>query len=310
MSETDAWFKPVFRDFAKKEILPSTPQRRGETAAEMTPKSSPVKLRGKTRNAKKGVNSVAPRQGLGGVQDAPDPRDHAYVPPPEILENLPPRVDLKKHFPAIYNQGQVNSCTANAIAGAMEYDAIRQGVKEVFTPSRLFIYYNERVLEGTVGKDAGGQIRDGIKSIAKQGDCPEPHWPYSAKAVIQKPPGKCYSQARSFKALEYQRIGHNLDHMRACLASGYPFVFGIKVFSSFEGDAVKKSGRLDMPRKGEKTVGLHAVVACGYDDSSRRFIVRNSWGSGWGKRGYFTMPYDYLLDSKISHDFWTIRVVR
>ena len=87
--------------------------------------------------------------------------------------------------------------------------------------------------------------------------------------VTQKPPGECYSQARSFKALEYQRIGHNLDHMRACLASGYPFVFGIKVFSSFEGDAVRKSGHLKMPRKGERTVGLHAVVACGYDDTDR-----------------------------------------
>jgi C1A family cysteine protease len=267
-------------------------------------------MESKPRTHKEGGRSDARVLGLGGVRDTPDARDHSYVPPPEILKNLPPRADLKKHFPTVYNQGQVNSCTANAIAAAMEFDALRQGVKEVFTPSRLFIYYNEREMEGTVGKDAGGQIRDGIKSISRQGDCPEEHWPYSAEMVTQRPPGKCYSQARSFKALEYQRIGHNLDHMRACLASGYPFVFGIKVFSSFEGDAVRKSGRLDMPRKGEKTVGLHAVVACGYDDSSSRFIVRNSWGSGWGKRGYFTMPYDYLLDSKISHDFWTIRVVR
>jgi C1A family cysteine protease len=192
----------------------------------------------------------------------------------------------------------------------MEFDAIRSGVKNVFTPSRLFIYYNERVMEGTVGKDSGGQIRDGIKSIAKQGDCPEALWPYLEEGVKVKPAGKCYSTARSFKAIQYQRIGHNLDHMRACLASGYPFVFGIKVFSSFEGDAVRKSGKLDMPRKNEKTVGLHAVVACGYDDSIQRFWVRNSWGSGWGKRGYFTIPYEYLLDPKISHDFWTIRVVR
>jgi hypothetical protein len=202
------------------------------------------------------------------------------------------------------------NCTANAIGGAMEYDALRQVPKQAFTPSRLFIYYNERAMEGTVGKDAGGQIRDGIKSVAKQGDCPETLWSYDAKIVTIKPAEKCYSHARSFRALEYQRIGHNLNHMKACLASGHPFVFGIKVFSSFEGDAVRKSGRLNMPRKGEKVVGLHAVVACGYDDAQQRFIVRNSWGSGWGMRGYFTIPYDYLLDSKISHDFWTIRVVR
>jgi len=248
--------------------------------------------------------------GLGGVRDKPDKLDYPYVPPPSLLAKLPPRWDLRKYFPKVYNQGQINSCTGNAIAGAMEFDAIRSGAARVFTPSRLFIYYNERAIEGTVNKDAGGQIRDGIKSIAKQGDCAETLWPYDESLVKVKPHDGCYSVARSFKAIEYQRIGHNLDHMRACLASGYPFVFGIKVFSSFEGDAIKKSGRLNMPRKHEKVVGLHAVVACGYDDSKGRFWVRNSWGSGWGKRGYFTIPYEYLLDPKISHDFWTIRVVR
>ncbi len=277
----------------------------------MKPKATSKSKRAPARRSA-GVSSTPSHalHGFGGVRDAPDSRDHPYVPPVGVAKNLPPSADLRGYFPPVYNQGQVNSCTSNAIAGAMEFDAKRQGMKDVFTPSRLFIYYNERAMEGTQGKDSGGQIRDGIKSIAKQGDCPEHHWPYDAKMVTQKPPDECYSQARSFKALEYQRIGHNLDHMRACLASGYPFVFGIKVFSSFEGDAVRDSGHLKMPRKGEKTVGLHAVVACGYDDANRWFIVRNSWGGGWGMHGYFTIPYDYLLDSKISHDFWTIRVVR
>ncbi len=202
------------------------------------------------------------------------------------------------------------NCTANAIAAAMEFDAISQGVKEVFTPSRLFVYYNERVMTNTQGQDSGGQIRDGIKSIAKQGDCPEVHWPYLAKMVTQEPAKGCYTRAKSFTALEYQRMGHNLDHMKACLASGYPFVFGFVVYSSFEGSAVKQSGHLGLPKKGEKMVGLHAVVACGYDDAKRWFIVRNSWGRQWGLEGYFTMPYEYLLDPKLSHDFWTIRVVR
>ena len=267
------------------------------------------------RETKKGSNpgagwETAGRHGLGGVRDAPDPRDHTYSPPREVAQNLPTSADLRPRFPPVYDQGQINSCTSNAIAAAMEFDAMKQGVKEVFTPSRLFIYYNERAAEGTAGKDAGGQIRDGIKSIAKQGDCPEDRWPYDERQVTAKPHDACYSQARSFKALEYQRMGHDLDHMRACLASGYPFVFGIKVYSSFEGDAVRRSGHLRMPRKGEKVVGLHAVVACGYDDANRWFLVRNSWGAGWGMKGYFTIPYAYLLDPKISHDFWTIRVVR
>jgi len=277
----------------------------------MKPKAGSRTKGGPTRKiAVKEANKAPATDGLGGVRDRPDSRDHIYVPPAGVLKNLPPSVDLRKHFPPVYNQEQINSCTANAIAGAMEFDAKKQGMEEVFTPSRLFIYYNERLMEGTEGKDVGAAIRDGIKSIVKQGDCPEHHWPYDSKLVTQKPHDGCYSQARSFKAIEYQKIGRDLDHIRACLASGYPFVFGIRVFTSFQGNAVRDSGHLKMPRKGEKTIGLHAVVACGYDDKNRWFIVRNSWGSGWGMKGYYTMPYEYLMDSKISHDFWTIRVVR
>ncbi len=247
--------------------------------------------------------------GFGGIRDTPDSRDHAYVPPAAILANLPRKVDLRDSLPPVYNQYQINSCTGNAIAAAMEFDDLKRGLKDVTTPSRLFIYYNERVLEGTTDKDAGGQIRDGIKSVAAQGACAETLWPYLKAEVLVKPPKLSYSGARRYRAVEYQRMIRSLDHLKSCLASGYPFVFGIKVFTSFQGAAVKKTGKLDMPRKGEKTIGLHAVLAAGYDDRIRRFIVRNSWGRQWGMKGYFTMPYEYLLDSKISHDFWTIRFV-
>jgi len=247
--------------------------------------------------------------GLGGIRDTPDSRDHAYVPPTEILAHLPSKVDLRGSLPPVYNQYEINSCTANAIAAAMEFDDLKQGLKSVTTPSRLFIYYNERAMEGTPNKDAGGQIRDGIKSVSAQGACAETVWPYLKADVLVKPPEVSYSQARRYRAVEYQRLMRNLDHLKSCLASGYPFVFGIKVFTSFQGAAVKKTGKLDMPRKGEKTIGLHAVLAAGYDDRIRRFIVRNSWGREWGMHGYFTIPYVYLLDPKISHDFWTIRFV-
>ena len=97
--------------------------------------------------------------------------------------------------------------------------------------------------------------------------------------------------------------------MKSCLAEGYPFVFGFTVYESFESEAVAKSGKLNMPKKGEAQVGGHAVMAVGYSDSSKRFIVRNSWGTSWGLNGYFTMPFDYLLNENLSDDFWTIRLV-
>jgi C1A family cysteine protease len=247
--------------------------------------------------------------GFGGIRDTPDSRDHPYVPPPAILANLPGKVDLRESLPPIYNQYEINSCTANAIAAAMEFDDLKRGLKDVKTPSRLFIYYNERVLEGTTKEDAGAQIRDGIKCVSRQGACAETVWPYLKADVLVNPSRVSYSQARRYTAVEYQRIVRNLDHLKSCLASGYPFVFGIRVFTSFQGAAVKKTGKLDMPRKGEKSIGLHAVLAAGYDDKIHRFIVRNSWGRQWGMNGYFTMPYEYLLNQKISHDFWTIRFV-
>jgi C1A family cysteine protease len=97
--------------------------------------------------------------------------------------------------------------------------------------------------------------------------------------------------------------------MKSCLADGFPFVFGFTVYESFESDEVAETGKLNMPDPSEMEVGGHAVLAVGYNDASKRFWVRNSWGKGWGKAGYFTMPYDYLLNENLSDDFWTTRIV-
>ena len=200
------------------------------------------------------------------------------------------------------------SCTANAIAAALEFDQMKEK-QQVFMPSRLFIYYNERVMEGTVNEDSGAQIRDGIKSVAQQGDCPETLWPYDITKFAVKPPAQCYQQALKFKALQYQRLSQILNQLKGCLASGYPFVFGFTVYSSFESQQVAQTGHAPMPSPPEASVGGHAVMAVGYDDSQNWFIVRNSWGVGWGMQGYFTLPYAYLLEQNLANDFWTIRIV-
>jgi len=208
----------------------------------------------------------------------------------------------------VYDQGQLGSCTANAIAAALEFDQTKEK-QQVFMPSRLFIYYNERDMEGTVNEDSGAQIRDGIKSVAQQGDCPETLWPYDITKFAVKPPAQCYQQALKFKALQYQRLSQILNQLKGCLASGYPFVFGFTVYSSFESKQVAQTGHAPMPSPSEASVGGHAVMAVGYDDSQNWFIVRNSWGIGWGMQGYFTLPYAYLLERNLANDFWTIRIV-
>jgi C1A family cysteine protease len=172
--------------------------------------------------------------------------------------------------------------------------------------SRLFIYYNERVIEHSVDSDSGAMIRDGIKSLKKQGVCSEKSWPYVISKFTVKPNVACYKEALNHQITSYHRIT-TLDDMRQCLAEGFPFVFGFTVYESFESQTVAKNGIVNMPKSNEKVLGGHAVLAVGYNEKDKRFIVRNSWGTSWGIKGYFTMPYDYLSDRNLSDDFWTIR---
>jgi C1A family cysteine protease len=246
---------------------------------------------------------------FGWVPDIPDHRDHLYAAPLRRLGPLPKVVDLRKQCPPVYDQGELGSCTANAIGAAFEFELRKQNLAKDFMPSRLFIYYNERAMEHTIMSDAGAMIRDGIKSVKNQGVCSEKTWPYMPTKFKSKPPAPAYKEALTHQVMSYERLVPTVPQLKGCLASGFPFVFGFSVFDAFESDAVAKSGKLDLPGPKEKSLGGHAVLAVGYDDAKQRFIVRNSWGNGWGLKGYFTMPYAYLTDDNLSDDFWTIKVV-
>jgi C1A family cysteine protease len=251
------------------------------------------------------TNSKLPRR-FGWIPDRPDHRDFRYATPGPVLRALPHKVDLRKQCPVIYDQGELGSCTANAIAAGIEFDRLKQDLRD-FTPSRLFIYYNERAMEGTVEADAGASIRDGVKSVAKQGDCPESEWPYAIEKFAAKPSQECYRDALKYKAVSYRKIDYNVTQMKGCLAEGYPFVFGISVYANFPMQT--RTGDIPMPGNADSTHQGHAMLIVGYEDSKRRFFVRNSWGAGWGKRGYGTIPFEYLLNPDLSADFWTIRIV-
>ena len=251
----------------------------------------------------------------GWIPDLPDHRDLLFAAPPSVLLKLPAKINLTSHSPEVYDQGQIGSCTANAIGAAIEFDRVKQKLAD-FMPSRLFVYYNERVMENTINEDSGAMIRDGIKSVAKQGVCAETMWPYDPSPfppnphLTKKPSARCYKEALKHTAVQYQRVSRNLSQMKGCLASGYPFVFGFTVYDSFESDVVADNGVVPMPSPRERVLGGHAVVAIGYDDRQSRFRVRNSWGKKWGVKGYFTMPYTYLLDENLSDDFWKITLVK
>lgn len=238
-------------------------------------------------------------------RDYHDTRDLLYEVSEETLHALPSSVDLTAKCPAVYDQGNLGSCTANAIAAAFEFDVLRQNLAD-FMPSRLFIYYYERLLEGDVSEDNGAAIRDGIKVLNKRGVCPESEWPYDIARFADAPPVQAVTDAENDKAVKYRRIPQSLATMKGCLASGFPFVGGISVYQSF---MAATNGVIPMPSPGEALEGGHAILFCGYDDASQRFIFRNSWGTSWGQQGYGTIPYTYLTSPRLAADFWQIEVV-
>lgn len=243
---------------------------------------------------------------FGWKRDLPHPLDYRYAAPAHRLRALPIRVDLRDECPPIYDQLACGSCTANALGAAHQFDQIKQGQKD-FVPSRLFIYYQERSLERTISEDAGAMIRDGAKVLAQFGAPPESTWPYDVARFATKPTTQAYVEALPHRVTSYARVSQNLQQMKGCLADGCPFVFGFSVFDSFESDEVARTGIVPMPKPtSEEFLGGHAVLCVGYDDVTGRFIVRNSWGEGWGDKGYFTMPYAYLSDSDLSSDLWTL----
>jgi len=213
-------------------------------------------------------------------------------------------VDLRGRMPPVFNQGQLGSCSANALVAAMAFD------DPSMIGSRLFLYYNERTLENTVADDSGAALSDGVTALNTQGLCPEEMWPYSddKERFKEKPTQACYDDAKSHAATTYNHVEASEQAIKAALSSGYPVVVGILVFSSFEGADVAQTGNVPLPQPGEQDLGGHAVVCVGYTGDS--WIMRNSWGAQWGDQGYFYLPIQYLTDPKFClTDFWIITSV-
>jgi C1A family cysteine protease len=267
---------------------------------------SPVALKGVQNMADSKLNRK-----YGWKPDPPDERDFVYkcvrsYPP----KGMPSKVNLNRvsPFPPIYDQGSLGSCTGQAIAAAIAYANMKTEAVEL-NPSRLFIYYNERELEDTINEDSGAAIRDGIKVVNKFGVCTETLWPYDIQQFAARPPEVCYQEAIKEKVVEYARVQQAEVQLKRCLAELFPVVFGLMIYSSFESPDVVRTGIVNFPTATESLLGGHAVLLVGYDDFTKRFLVRNSWGAEWGQGGHFTIPYSYVSNPNLAADFWTIRLV-
>jgi len=214
-------------------------------------------------------------------------------------------VDLRSKLRIMYDQGNLGSCTANALCYSFIYD------DPTYSPSRLFLYYNERLLDKSVNEDAGSTLTQGIVALEKYGVCSEYTWPYIINKFKIKPPTNAYSEGLQHQVLSSLRVEQTIQSMKGCLISGFPFVVGIQIYSSFESATVAKTGYVPMPNiKKEQLLGGHAVICMGYNDTKGVWIMKNSWGPNWGDQGYFYLPYNYLLSSTLSGDMWQITKVR
>lgn len=248
--------------------------------------------------------------GYGTAKDRRDRRDHVYEPPARFTRHLPQTVDLRPHMPPVYNQRHLNSCSANAIAAALWFnERHRQGNARYPSPSRLFIYFNERAIDGILTQNGPVSLRSGYKTVNRDGVCSERLWPYDVRRFRRNPTARCRKAASEHRAVRYMRLHSNLTDMRACLANHQPFTFGFSVHETFKSRLVKQTGVVPLPSHLDKRLGGHAMLVVGYFEDSRHFIARNSWGSSWGDRGYCYVPYHYLLDPDLAWDFWTVSKV-
>lgn len=241
----------------------------------------------------------------GWKPDLPDNRDYHFDARREKPRKMPSLVDLRKLCPAIRDQGNLGSCGAFAGGGAYN-TAAKIEEKPVVVPSPLFLYYNTRLIEKTVDYDSGVEIRDVIKALNKYGTAGESLWPYKIAKYKSKPPKRAYVDGLKHQAVKYLRLEGTLDSIRSCLAASRSFIFGFSVPESFE--TIKRDGKWN-PKPGEQILGGHAVHAVGYDDSRAAVLIANSWGTGWGLKGYFWMPYEFIVSRDNADDFWTLELV-
>ncbi|MDQ3234542.1 MAG: C1 family peptidase [Pseudobdellovibrionaceae bacterium] len=249
---------------------------------------------------------MSKRKNPGWLPDKYDERDFAYK-AKKTNATFPSVVDNRKRFFRAWDQGDLGSCTAQAAGAACMFLDVYDRDMPVVVPSRLFVYYATRTLEGTKHSDSGATLRNTIKAIATWGYPPEDKWPYSIEKFTVRPPEEVISLAAKERIKSYERLGRDLNQFREAINEGLPVIIGFSVYSSIDDRSVKKTGFIPVPKPGDMRDGGHAVLVVGYDDTKAALIIRNSWGEEWGEEGFGYLPYRYIEDPALSGDFWVIR---
>lgn len=251
----------------------------------------------------------------GWKPSLPDARDFRYSAPSHILKALPPKFDLVDPLPGppfspVFSQGEIGSCGPQTLCANLIFDWIATGDKTLEMPSRNFVYYNTRERMGTALSDSGVDNRTLIKAVKEEGWCDEILWPYGKNNLFSKPPSLCYDQSKALKRganIVYQSVPQDLDSMKACLVElKRPFVFGFSVYQSMMTAEVARTGIVPDPQGFmDRLLGGHDVLIVGYDDATRHWKFRNSWGEEWGNPGgYGQISFKFSMNW--AGDFWVI----
>ncbi len=232
-----------------------------------------------------------------------DPSDWRDLPYTYKREPLRDSVDLRQYCSKIESQGHLGSCTGQAVVGAYELLLNKEVPDKFIDLSRLFVYYNARLLENMVGEDAGAYVRDAVKAVQKFGICSESIWPYHIQDFAITPSIQSYDDARHRNIQNYYRISVIEDTLDA-LNKEMPVVFSMKVYESFE--ELYNNNSVKLPQKGESPIGAHAMCFVGYDLNKKVLLARNSFGSDWGIDGYCYLPFDYVRQEVM--DMWVFDI--
>ena len=210
-------------------------------------------------------------------------------------------MDLRAWSSPVEDQYDLGSCTGSAITSAYELLTKLKQPEKFVELSRLFVYYNIRLIEGTTDIDSGAYIRDGIKALKKYGVCKEELWPYKTSEFATPPPQSCYEEARQRSITNYRRLSGVNDILDA-LNNNQPVMFGMAVYEGFM-DISYRYPTISLPDYNESSLGGHAMLMVGYDLKRKVFLAQNSFGVDWGLYGYCWMPFDYVRQEV--YDVWT-----
>ncbi len=243
---------------------------------------------------------------LNWRRDLVDARDKAFRKTARMEARLPDVFMPDWPF-EIRDQGQLGSCVAQG--GVEAYAAAKYAEKQIVEPwhSALFAYTALRMDDGTFPEDAGGSIRDSLKTFNRVGIPKESLWPYDIRMAAVRPPGPVWRVAQRSQMLEYRRV--EPDALLAAIYNGGSMravMFGHVVHEGF--DATPASGIVRMPRRLlDRPLGGHCQVLTGFDIKRGLFRGVNSWGDGWGAKGLCYFPWRYL--EKYARDFWVVKRV-